>query len=145
MVRYYSDDGVFEGSIEKVWKLIQAHSDTNVNHIHASFTSAKTREESPGVHLSEVQVRGPDGKTFPAKLRYRFAPPYTQTVEFVEGLFPGSWQTSTYVPDGPNRTRVITVGEFHLPGLDEASARKVVDGFFDMGFAEDSAYLRKMG
>jgi hypothetical protein len=143
MVRYLSDDGVFDGPVDKVWKLIQAHSDTNVTHIHSSFVRQATREERPGVFVAEIQMRGPDGKLAPLKLRMTPRPPHTNTIEFVEGLFAGSWSVHAYVPEGA-RTRVVTVGEFRIPGLDDASVLKAVDDFMEMGFAEDNAYLRKM-
>ena len=144
MVRYFSDDGIFEGSVERVWKLIQAHSDTNVHHIHAAFVSARTTEERPGVYHTRAQMRMPDGKVGPFAMRMTPRPPYAQLVEFTEGPFQGSWFVSTYVPEGASRTRVITTGEFAIPGLDEASVLKAVDDFMEHGFAEDTAYLRKM-
>ena len=143
MVRYYSDDGIFEGSLDKVWKLIQAHSDTNIHHIHAAFVSAKTVEDPPGVYHVRIQMRGPDGKLGPFGIRIRPRPPFTQTIEFTDGPFRG-WFTSTYLSEGADRTRVVTVGEITIPGLDDASTYKAVDDFMELGFSDDSAYLRKM-
>ncbi|MHB8606081.1 MAG: hypothetical protein ACYDCK_12590 [Thermoplasmatota archaeon] len=143
MVRYYDDASVFEGSVEKVWKLIQAHSDTNVGHIHAAFVDQHSREERPGVFLTNVKVRTPQGLV-PSKLRGTVHPPHTQTIEFLEGVFAGSWFTTTYIPEGANRTRAVVVGDFRIPGLDDAAVRKAADDFFELGFSEDNAYLKKM-
>lgn len=144
MVHYFSDDGIFEGSVEKVWKLILAHSDSNVPHIHASFVSPKTVEEKPGVYHTRAQFRGPDGRASPLAMRTTPRPPHSQKIEFTDGPFKGSWFVSTYVPVAPDRTRVVTTGEFSIAGLDDASVLKVVDDFMERGFAEDTAYLRKM-
>jgi hypothetical protein len=143
MVRYYDDTGVHDANIEKVWKLIAAHTDDNVGHIHPGFVKQRTREESPGVYIVDADVRGPDGKIGPMRLRARASPPHSQTIEFLEGPFRG-WYTGVYLPDGPNRTRIVAVGDMSVPGLDDASALKAIDDFMEYGFAQDLEYLRKM-
>lgn len=143
MVRYFNDEGVFEGPIEKVWRLVSAHTPDNVHHIHAGFAKMHAAPDAKGGILASIQLRGPDGKVVPAKMRFVMSPPFTQTVEFLEGPFAGSWSTNTYVPEG-NRTRVVCVGEFRIPGLDDASVLKLAGDFMDHGFEEDQAYLRKM-
>lgn len=144
MVRYYDDSGVHDASIEKVWRLIQAHTDTNVGHIHPGFEKQHTREEAPGVYLIHVDVRGPDGKVGPWKMRAHMSPPHSQTIEFIEGPFRG-WFTVVYVPEGANKTRLVTAADLTVPGLDDASALKAIDDFMNFGFEQDTAYLKKMG
>lgn len=143
MVRYYDDSSVFEGNAEKVWKLIQSHTDANVSHIHSGFVDQHSKEEKAGVFGIQVKVRMPQALV-PTKIRGTMRPPYSQTVEFLEGVFAGSWFTTTYMPDGPNKTRLIVAGDFKIPGLDDASVLKAVDAFMEQGFTEDSAYLKKM-
>lgn len=144
MVRYYEDTGVHHASIEKVWKMILAHTDQNVGHIHPGFVKQRTREESPGVYRVEADVRGPDGKIGRMTFRGRASPPHSQTIEFLEGPFRG-WYTGVYVSEGPNRTRIIAVGDITIPGLeDEASTLKAVDDFMNMGFEQDAEYIAKM-
>ena len=142
MVRYYDDSSAFEGNVEKVWKLIQAHSDTNVHHIHAAFEGQRSSEEHPGVYRINVNFRTPQG-VVPTKMRATVRPPYTQSVEFLEGVFAGSWFTLTYIPEG-QRTRIIVSGDFKIPGLDDAHVLKAVEDFMEQGFGEDSTYLKKM-
>ena len=143
MVRYYDDTGIHNASIEKVWKLIQAHTDQNVGHVHPGFVKQHTHEESPGVYRIDADVRGPDGKVGRMSFRARASPPHSQTIEFLEGPFRG-WYSGVYVPDGPHRTRIVAVGDMTVPGLDDASALKAIDDFMNYGFDQDATYLAKM-
>jgi hypothetical protein len=143
MVRYYSDDGVFDANLQKVWQLIQAHGDPN-NKIHGSLVSAKGAPRPDGSWGAEWVTRGPDGKNVNHKLIITAKPPFAQSVEFTDGPFKGSWMTTTYLPEG-NRTRCVTVAEWKVQGVtDPAATLKVASDFFDNGFEEDSRFLKTM-
>jgi hypothetical protein len=141
MVRYYSDDGVFDAPVSKVWKLIEAHGDPN-NRIHASVLGAKPSPQPDGTVKLELSVRGPDGKTQNHTWHVIHRPPYSQSVAFLDGPMKGSWMTTTYLPEG-QKTRCITVAEWRVQGItDEKAALKAANDFFDNGFEEDSKFLR---
>lgn len=144
MVRYYSDDGVFDAPVQKVWQLIQAHAEHGTK-IHEGLVSAKGTPQPDGSIVADWVLRNPDGKTTSkAKLRMVPRPPYAQTVEFTEGAFKGTWLTTVYIPEG-NRTRAVTVAEWKVQGVtDEKTLLKMADDFFNHGFDEDSRYLKTM-
>ena len=144
MVRYYSDDGVHDVPREKLWKLIEAHSDTNISKIHPDFVSMRTIEEHGGSVTKEIQIRGPDGKVSPMRMRFTVKPPHNQTLEILSGPYAGSWSSNTYIPEG-NRTRIVTSAEWKVQGVtDEATALKHANDFHDGGFEADAAYLKTM-
>jgi hypothetical protein len=143
MVRYYSDDGVFDAPVSKVWKLIEAHADPN-NKIHASLVGSKGGPQPDGSIKLEMTIRTPDGKTAMQAWRLVHNPPFSQTVEFLDGMFKGSWQTTAYIPEG-NRTRCVTTAEWKVQGVtDPAAVLKAANDFFDNGFEEDSRFLKTM-
>lgn len=143
MARYYSDDGVFDAPVDKVWKLVNAHNDPK-NKIHSSIISMTGKPEPSGSVLADMVTKGPDGKTVASKWRFTMKPPYTQTVEMIDGPMAGTWMTTTYLPEG-NKTRAVTVAEWKVQGVsDDATLRKYANEFFDSGFEEDSKFLRTM-
>ena len=144
MVRYYSDDGVHDVPREKLWKLIEAHTDDNISKIHKSFVSMKTVDEHGGAYTKDLQIRGPDGKVSAMRMRFTVKPPNSQTIEILTGPLAGSWSTNTYVAEG-NRTRIVTAAEWKVAGADETMALKAAQDFHDSGFDEDAAYLRTLG
>ncbi|MCA1812548.1 MAG: SRPBCC family protein [Halobacteriales archaeon] len=143
MVRYYSDDGVFDAPVQKVWKLIEAHQDP-ANKIHAGLVSVTPHPQPDGTAKLDVVTKGPDGKTMNHKWHVVVKPPFTQTVEFIDGPMKGSWMTTTYLPEG-NRTRCITVAEWRIQGVtDEKALHKAANEFFDNGFDEDQRFLKTL-
>jgi hypothetical protein len=144
MVRYYSDDGVFDAPVEKVWKLIESHN-THMNDIHKGVISVKAHPEPSGSVLADVVTLGPDGKSHVNhKWRFTMKPPLTQTVEMIEGPMKGTWLTTTYLPHG-NKTRLVTVAEWKVQGVsDDSTLHKMCDEFMENGFAEDMKFLATM-
>lgn len=143
MARYYSDDGVFDAPVEKIWKLIQAHN-TDMAHIHPDMTPVGVQMQPDGSAVAKIRTRGPDGRPMDHEWRFLVKPPFTQTVEMLKGPMAGSWMTTTYLPEG-SKTRAITVAEWKVQGVsDEATLRKLANEFFDHGFDEDSKYLKTM-
>jgi hypothetical protein len=145
MARYYSDDGILDAPVAKVWKLIEAHNDPK-NHIHASILSMKGAPQPDGSFLADLVTQAPDGRgTMSHKWRFTLHPPHAQTVEMVDGPLKGSWMTTTYVPEPGNKTRLVTVAEWKVQGVsDEPTLRKMANDFFDNGFEEDTKFLRAM-
>ena len=144
MVRYTSDDGWHEGTVEEVWRLIMSHTDENVPHIHKGILSQRTVQRSGNGMIVDTLYAAPRGGE-PVKVRMRFTgyPPSGTLVEVLEGPLAGSWFTNMFVPDGA-RTRVVTAGDFRGPGLDDAAALRAAAQFLDGAYEEDEAYLKKL-
>lgn len=143
MVRYYSDDGVFDAPVQKVWQLIQAHGE-HAQVIHPSIISRKANPQPDGSITLDVTVKDPDGKPMSQRWHMMAKPPYAQSVDFLDGPMKGSWLTTTYIPEG-DKTRAVTAAEWRVQGItDEATLRKMANDFFDNGFEEDQRYLKTM-
>ena len=143
MVRYYSDDGVLDAPLNKVWKLIEAHGE-HATEIHTNLVSAKASPKPDGTMQAEWVTKGPDGKNATHKLHMAIKAPFSQTVDFTDGPLKGSWMTTTYIAEG-NKTRCITAAEWRVQGItDPAALLKAATEFFDGGFEADSRYLKTM-
>ena len=143
MVRYYSDDGVLDAPVQKVWALIQAHNDPK-NKIHDGILSMSGKPQPDGSVLADVQTKGPDGKPVAHKWRFTFKQPYAQLVDMLDGPMKGSWIATTYVPEG-NRTRLVTNAEWKVQGVtDDKTLLKLCNDFMEGGFEEDSRFLKSM-
>ncbi len=143
MVRYYSDDGVFSAPVDRVWKLIQAHN-PDASRIHPGILSMKGTPQPDGSVIADMSTRGPDGKPVAQKWRFVMKPPFSQSVEMIEGPMKGSWITTTYLPEG-SKTRCVTFAEWRVQGMtDDSALWKMANDFFDGGFEEDVRYLRTM-
>lgn len=143
MARYYSDDGILDGPVDKVWRLINAHNDPK-NKIHGGIVSMTGKPQPDGSVVADLVTKGPDGKNVNQKWRFVMKPPHTQTVEMIDGPMKGSWMTTTYVPEG-NKTRLVTVAEWKVQGVtDESTLRKMADDFFDNGFEEDTRFFKTL-
>lgn len=114
MVRYYSDDGVVEAPVNKVWALIQAHNDPK-NRIHAGIVSMSGHAQSDGSVLADVVTKGEHGNVN-HQWKFTMRPPHAQIIEMVDGPMKGSWITTTYLPEG-NKTRFVTVADWKIQSV----------------------------
>jgi len=57
MVRYYSDDGVFEAPLNKVWTLVQAHAE-HATKIHPGLVASKGTPNPDGTVKSARPIVG---------------------------------------------------------------------------------------
>ncbi|HVL87166.1 MAG TPA: hypothetical protein VM681_04035 [Candidatus Thermoplasmatota archaeon] len=143
MVRYYSDDGVFDGPVQKVWRLIEAHGE-RLAEIHPNVVSHKGIPQADGSTRLDVVTRMPDGTKVGHTWRILFRPPYSQIIEILDGPLKGSWMTITYVPEG-NRTRAVTVSEYRVQGVtDESTLQKMAQEYFDGAYDEDARFLKML-
>jgi len=143
MVRYYSDDGVVDAPVEKVWRLIQAHNDPK-NHIHAGIVSMSGKPQPDGSVLADVVTKGENGNVS-HKWRFTIRPPHAQVVDMLEGPMKGSWITTAYIPEGANKTRYVTVAEWNVQGVtDEKTLLKLCNDFMENGFEEDMRFLKTL-
>ncbi len=135
------DDGVFDASIDKIWKYL-ADESPGV-HEHRSIVASRTIENKGSETVFEWELRNPDGKTT-RKETWRMAmnPPTGFELESLSGVSKGTKYTNRYTPMG-SKTRVEIDGEFRMQGMDDASTRKAALGFLAEVFDEDQASLKK--
>lgn len=142
MVKYYDDAGVYDAPVDKVWKVLEAHTDENLPKMHPSIHSARTLSEKEGTSEREVEYEVSDGKTEKARLRMTVKPPYSMGIDYLSGSMEGSWVVNTYVPEG-DKTRVICTGDFHIRGTDDETALEMGREMIDSRFEEDLKYLHE--
>ena len=130
-------------TVDKVWKLIQAHG-TDGERIHPGSKNMKMEpiNESQTFLSWDVDMGG--GKWTHLRFKATLIPPLAQAIEVLEGPLAGSKFITTYVPKG-NATVLNCVGDFRSPVMKkDEEVRKAAQDFLDRGFNEDGAYLRKM-
>lgn len=137
---HLKDDGVYEASIDKIWKYLQ--DGTPGVHNHRSILGAKTLEETGNAVTQEWEMRNPDGKTSRKETwRLTYNPPVGFEMESIGGASKGTRYSHRYTPMG-NKTRVEVEGEFRIQGMDDASTKKAALGFLSEVFEEDTRNLR---
>ena len=135
------DDGVFDASIDKIWKYLG--DETPGVHNHRSIVGSRTVENKGSEMVFEWEMRNPDGKTTRTETwRMAMNPPTGFVMESLAGVSKGTRYTNRYTPLG-GKTRVEVEGEFHMQGMDDASTRKAALGFLAEVFDEDQASLKK--
>lgn len=135
---YVHDEGVFDASIEKLWKYVQDPS----AHQHETILSQTVLEQKGNTMRIRAEVAGPRGKE-EQTWRMTLNPPFGFEQEVLDGSQKGSSNTHTYVPMG-DKTKVIVAGDFHIQGMDDAATRKAVLDYFAKVFDEDNSALQEM-
>src|SRR5439155_25416900 len=102
---YVRGDGMFDASIEQIWKYVQ---DAERHH-HRSILSQKVLEQKGNTVKIRAELAGPQGKAEEI-WQMRMDPPFGFELQVLEGPSKGSKQTHAYVPMG-NNTKVIVVGD----------------------------------
>jgi len=136
---YLKDEGIFDASIDKIWRFLQ---DDNANHEHRGLTFSKVLERSGKLMVVEMDATSADGKTFKQTAKFTFNPPKGFDMEFLSGPMTGTKHTHTYTPMG-EKTKVEVAGEFKIQGLDEQATRKAILAQLEQLFNEDNASLRQ--
>ena len=135
------DDGVFDASIDKIWKYLG--DDTPGVHEHRSIVGSRTLENKGAEMVFEWEMRNPDGKaTRKETWRRAMNPPTGFEMESLSGVSKGTRYTNRYTPLG-SKTRVEIDGEFRMQGMDDTTTRKAALGFLAEVFDEDQASLKK--
>ena len=115
---YVRDDGVFDASIDKIWKYLQDPE----SHQHESILSQKVLEQKGNTMKIRAEIAGPQGKAEEI-WQMRMDPPFGFELQVLEGPSKGSKQTHTYVPMA-DKTKVIVVGDFHRASSTASTARE---------------------
>lgn len=140
MVRV-KDDGVFDASIDKIWKYLG--DETPGVHNHRSIAASRTIENRGNEMVFEWELRNPDGRTTRKETwKMVLNPPTGFEFESLSGVSKGTRYTNRYTPMGA-KTRVDVEGDFRMQGMDDASTKKAALGFLAEVFDEDSAALKK--
>lgn len=138
---HVKDDGVFDASIDKIWKYLGDESPGV--HNHRSIAGARTVENRGNEMVQEMEMRNPDGKTTRMETwRFVMNPPSGFEMESLSGASKGTRYTHRYTPMGA-KTRVEVEGDFRMQGMDEAATRKAALGYLSDLFNEDNAALKK--
>ena len=136
---HYKRDGIatFDATTETVFSYMSAG-----NHPHAAFKSHHLVGVAGNVVSVHAEIYNPDGSTFETTIEHKLDPPKGIETTMIGGAFDGARFTHTYTPiDG--QTKVDLEGDFPaMPGMPEADELKMIDDFFAMVFAEDTATLQ---
>src|SRR3989304_5943250 len=135
---YVKDDGVYDEPLEKIWKYIQAPED----HVHETILSQKILEQTGNTMKLRVETFNARGGKEEQIWRETGPPPFGHELEVLEGSTKGTKQAHMYIPMG-EKTKVIVVGDFKMPGADDETIRKGTLDYLAKVFTEDSAQLRK--
>jgi hypothetical protein len=136
---HYESDGVFDASVDKLWKYL-----TSENHEHSYMKNMKVLSQSGNQVTLEADFRNPDNTWYKAKLNQSMNPPTGWEGVFSGGPMDGAKIKHTYTPMG-DKTKVELKGDFRaMPGLAESAQLKMIDDFFTISFNEDNANLQKM-
>jgi hypothetical protein len=136
---HYKREGIatFDATTDTVFRYMSAG-----DHPHVAFKSHRLVGVSGNVVTLAAEVYNPDGSTFTTTITHRLNPPKGVETSMVGGPFDGARFVHSYTPTG-GKTKVDLEGDFPaLPGMSEADELKMIDGFFTMVFAEDTATLR---
>ena len=149
MVFIEDKDGIFNASINKVWKLVQAHV-TDAAKIHPDFKNIATEMEDQNVFTCTWE-ENINGQTRKMKEKGIIFYPLGVAYEFIEGPFRGSKYFVYYIPQEDNKTRVTMAGDFKLASSgssidneEEEDHRSIVLSAFEKVFDEDCVYLKSM-
>ena len=137
MVFLRDEGGVFEATLEEIWKFLGSgapHSDAH----HHREVRREILSENSGTY-SWVQEFG--GLSVRFTMRWVAFVPVGLAYEVLEGPFAGSKFFLYYTPNGV-RTGVTVVGEFMSTSIPPAQLEAAVDRFFSDEFEQDRAALR---
>ena len=112
-------------------------------HPHAAFKRHELVGIDGNVVTIEAEVYNPDGSTFTTTIKHTLTEPKGIESVMAGGAFDGARFTHSYTPLAGGRTKVDLAGQFPaIPGVSEADELRMIDSFFTMAFAEDTATLR---
>lgn len=147
MVFIEDREGVFDASIDKVWKLVQAHIKEG-SKIHPSAKNVVTEmlDENTFINSWNEEING-QSSLIKAKGTMFYL--VGVAFEMIEGPFAGSTYLIYYIPRPDNKTGVVLAGEFRSLSIDptvgdDERLRSLVLSTFDKVFYEDCEYLKNI-
>jgi hypothetical protein len=136
---HYKKNGIaiFPASIDDVFGYM-----SEGNHHHAAFKSHELSGMKGNVVTLNAEIFNPDGSTFKTKITHRFDRPRGIETTMTGGAFSGARFTHSYT-ETEGMTKVDVEGDFPtFPAMSAADELKIIDEFFTMVFAEDTATLK---
>ncbi len=156
MVFIEDREGIFDASIDKVWRLAQAHA-TEGSKIHPGTRNIVTEmlSENTFVNTWEQEMKG---QVIRIKTKGTIFYPLGIAFEIIEGPFAGSKYFIYYIPREDGKTNVVAAGDFRSsfadPSVgenddgggdeDEAALKSMVLSTLEKVFEEDCEYLKNM-
>ena len=137
---HYSKEGIatFDATTDTIFRYMSAG-----GHPHAAFKRHELVSVVDNVVTIEADVYNPDGSTFTTTVTHTLQAPRSIATTMSGGAFDGARFTHSYTPQG-DTTCVDIDGEFpSMPGMSETDELSMIDGFFTMVYAEDTATIRE--
>ena len=139
---FIEDSGsYFEASLDRVWRLIEAHGKDGAK-IHPGMKNMKLEmiNDNTMINTYESDMKG---QTIKNKIKNTMYHPAGMVLEMLEGPLAGSKFFNYFIPNG-NRTGVTVVGEFKSTMMSDEQIKQTVLSILEQVFNEDAAYLKTM-
>lgn len=138
MVFIFDDEGVFDASLERVWRFMRVHKDyPHPHHINASREGLGENS-----YISNYEFKS-EGLAIRIKYKGTLHPPLGLAMDFVGGTFEGS-KLFQYFSPASGKTRVTIVDYLVSPSLSEDEACKAFSRFGETDFEEDQVAISKL-
>jgi hypothetical protein len=147
MVFIEDREGIFDASIDKVWKLVQAHvKEGPIIHPSAKNVVTELLDDNTFINSWNEEI---NGQSISIKVKGRMFYPVGVVFEMIEGPFAGSTYLIYYIPRPDNKTGIVLAGEFRSLSIDptvgdDERLRSMVLSTFEKVYHEDCEYLRNM-
>ena len=147
MVFIEDREGIFDASIDKVWKLVQAHvKEGSIIHPSAKNVVTELLDDNTFINSWNEEI---NGQSISIKVKGRMFYPVGVVFEMIEGPFAGSTYLIYYIPRPDNKTGVVLAGEFRSLSIDptvgdDERLRSRVLSTFEKVFYEDCEYLKNI-
>ena len=147
MVFIEDREGIFDASIDKVWKLVQAHvKEGSIIHPSAKNVVTELLDDNTFINSWNEEI---NGQSISIKVKGIMFYPVGVVFEMIEGPFAGSTYLIYYIPRQDNKTGVVLAGEFRSLSIDptvgdDERLRSMVLSTFEKVFYEDCEYLRNI-
>jgi len=147
MVFIEDREGIFDASIDKVWKLVQAHvKEGSIIHPSAKNVVTELLDNNTFINSWNEEI---NGQSVSIKVKGRIFYPVGVVFEMIEGPFAGSTYLIYYIPRPDNKTGVVLAGEFRSLSIDptvvdDERFRSMVRTTCEKGLYEDCEYLRNI-
>jgi alkyl hydroperoxide reductase subunit AhpC len=135
----YRKEGIatFDATTEKIFQYMSTG-----GHPHAALKRYELVSATDELVTAAAEIYNPDGSTFTTTISHRLNYPNGIETTMTGGAFDGARFTLSYTPRGDS-TQVDLEGTFPpMAGMSESEQLSMIDGFFTMIFAEDTATLR---
>jgi hypothetical protein len=135
MVFLLDEGSVFNGPLDKIWKLNSSEG----KHNHPSLRNMTSEMDGDRVVLS-YEAKSRKGAWEKHKIRLTFFPPVGTVTESLEGPRAGSKSFQFYTPKG-SKTAITVVGDFVSPGMSDSELKDEMMHFLENVFQEDQTNL----